>query len=146
MAEKPFALPNKEMGYLWDRGNPQPFFSLLIMVADTGYSNNSSGSGLNTNIGKSEIKSVISDKISLVDSLFNTQGNPSETTKSQKKSRADQVEDFSSNLQSKNIFSDDDGIRFFVIKRKGNFSRIFPFRIQKAIQSVVGEANSIKKL
>ena len=77
--------------------------------------------------------------------LLATQSNPSGTTTSQKKSWADRVEDFSSNLQSKNIFSGD-GIRIFVIKRKGDFSRISPFLIQKAIQSVVGEANSIKKL
>jgi len=47
----------------------------------------------------------------------------------------------------KNAFSDDDGTRFFVVKRKeGDFARTSPFLIHKGIQSVVGEAKAIKKL
>ena len=73
--------------------------------------NNASGSGLNTNAIKSNAKSW-----------------------------ADRTEEFSSNLQQKNAFSDNEGPRFFVIKRnESDFSKTSPFLIQKAIQSIVGE-------
>ena len=83
-----------------------------------------------------------------VDSSCSTQSNPaSNITSSQKNSWADRIEEFSSTLQANNAFEHDDGARFFIIKRKeGDFSKTSPFLIQKAIQSVVGEAKSLKKL
>ena len=50
-------------------------------------------------------------------------------------------------IETNNIFCNDDGTRFFVIKRKeGDFSKTSSFLIEKAIQSVVGKVKSIKKL
>ena len=117
VAEKPFALPNKEMGYLWDRGNPQPFLSFSIMETNTENTSNAPGSSL-VNAKKTRITTW-----------------------------ADRVEEFSSNLNEKNAFSNDDGARFFIIKRNENdFSKTSPFLIQKAIESIVGEPRNIKKL
>ena len=71
----------------------------------------------------------------------------SNSIKSKENSWAERVDEFSSTLQTNNAFLDDDGTRFFVIKRKeGDFSKTSPFLIEKAIQSVVGNAKSIKKL
>ena len=117
MAEKPFALPNKEMGYLWDRGNAQPLSYFSIMATTLGNSNNASGSGLNANAMNSKLKSW-----------------------------DERVDEFSLNLEANNAFCDDDGTRFFVIKKsEGDFSKTSPFLIEKAINSVVGTAKSIKK-
>ena len=56
------------------------------------------------------------------------------------------MDEFSTTLQTNNAFCDDDGSRFFIIKRKeGDFSKTSPFLIEKAIQSVVGNVKSIKK-
>ena len=105
VAEKPFALPNKEMGYLWVKGNPHLIFSLSIMVTKEENMNNAPGSSLNDNDASSN-----------------------------KKSWADRVQEFSSNLETNNTFCEDDGARFFVIKRsEGDFSKTSPFLIQKAI-------------
>ena len=54
VAEKPFALLYKEMGYLWDRGNPQPFLS-NFKYGDKENSSNAPGSSL-TNAKETRIK------------------------------------------------------------------------------------------
>ena len=60
---------------------------------------------------------------------------------------ADRVEEFSSNLNQKNAFINEDYAHFFVIKwKEGDFLKTSLFLIQKAIQSVVGEPKTIKKL
>ena len=87
VAEKPFALPNKEMGYLYDRGNPQPLSYLSFMATTLGNSNNASGSGLIANAVNSKLKSWV-----------------------------DHGEEFSTNLNEENAFRSDDGPQFFVIK------------------------------
>ena len=88
------------------------------MATTIGNSNNASGSSLNANVSKNNVSSW-----------------------------ADRVDEFSSTLQEKNAFSDDDGNRFFVIKRnEGDFSKTSPFLIEKAMQSAVGNVKSIKKL
>ena len=117
VAEKPFASPNKEMGYLWDRGNPQPFIFFSIMATINGNSCNATGSSQNAN---NEISNI--------------------------KSWADSSEEFSTNLKERNAFTNLSGELFFVIKRNdGDFSKTSPFLIQKAIQSTV-EPKNIKKL
>ena len=58
VAEKLFVLPNKEMGYLWDRGNPQPYSYFLIKVTVLGNWNTVSESNVNSNAAESKIKSV----------------------------------------------------------------------------------------
>ena len=69
-----------------------------------------SGSNLSSNDAKSKLKSVPSDEISLTtESLGVIQGNHPGTQNSLKKSWVYQVGQFSSNLQTKNVFSDDDG-------------------------------------
>ena len=103
VAEKPFALPNKEMGYLWDRGNNQPFSYFSIMATISGNPNIVSGSNLISNDAKSELKLVPSGVTSLTTESLGAI--PLGTLYSLKKSWADQVEDFSSNLQSKNLFT-----------------------------------------
>ena len=56
------------------------------------------------------------------------------------------MDEFSSNLKENNAFSNNEA-RFFIIKKnEGDFSKTSPFLIQKAIQSIVGEAKNIKKL
>ena len=46
------------------------------------------------------------------------------------------VDEFSYTLKEKNVFYDDDGNRFFVIKRNTeDFSKTSTFLIEKAIQS-----------
>ena len=82
MADKPFALPNKEMGYLWVRGNPQLIFSLSIMITVEENTNNAPISSLNEHAGSSNTKSW-----------------------------ADRVQEFSSNLET-NTFCDDDDACF----------------------------------
>ena len=117
VAEKPFALPNKEMGYLWDRGNPQPFYSFSLMETIIENTSNAPGSSL-INAKKSRITRW-----------------------------ANRVEEFSSNLNEKNAFSNDDGARFFINKRNENdFSKTSPFLIQKTIDSIVGKPRNIRKL
>ena len=74
------------------------------MATNIGISNNASGSGLNSNAAKSKIKSMLTDEVFLVDSLLATQFNPSWTTKYQKKSGADQVEDFSLVFYEKTVY------------------------------------------
>ena len=88
MAEKPFALPNKEMGYLWDRGNPQPIIIFSLMATTLRKSNNAPGSSLISNASKTNMNTW-----------------------------ADRVEEFSSNVNENNAFSSDYGLRFFIIKR-----------------------------
>ena len=57
------------------------------------------------------------------------------------------MEKFASNLNENNAFANNDGPRFFVIKRSdSDFSKTSPFLIQKSIQSIVGEPKNIKKL
>ena len=115
-AEKPFALPNKEMGYLWDRGNPQPFLIFSIKVTTLRKPNKAPGSSLISSAQKANIKTW-----------------------------ADIVE-FSFNLSENNAFSSDDGPCFFIIKRNENdFTKMSPFLIQKALKSIVGEPKNIKK-
>ena len=88
------------------------------MATNIGNSNNASGSGLNANAATSKSKSW-----------------------------DERVDEFSSNLDANNAFCDDDGTRFFVIKRsEGDFSKTSPFLIEKAINSIVGNSKSIKKL
>ena len=74
------------------------------MATNIGNSNNASVSSLNSNIAKFKIKYMLSDEISLVDSLLTTQDNPSGNIRCQKKSWTNKVKYFSSNLQIKNIF------------------------------------------
>ena len=88
------------------------------MATNSGNTSNASGSSQNANNGSSKNKSW-----------------------------ADRVEEFSNNLKGKNAFANIDEEHFFVNKRNGgDFSRISPFLIQKAIQSIVGEPKIIKKL
>ena len=70
-----------------------------------------------------------------VDSSCSTQSKPtSNIINSQKNSWADRIEEFSTTLQANNVFEHDDGAQFFIIKRKeGDFSKISPFLMQKAI-------------
>ena len=57
------------------------------------------------------------------------------------------MEEFSSTLNDKNTFCNDDDTRFFVIKRNdGGFNKTSPFLIQKSILSIIGEPKVIKKL
>ena len=50
---------------------------------------------------------------------------------SAKKSWADRVQEFSSNLETNNTFCDDNGTRFFGIKKsEGDFPKISQFLIQ----------------
>ena len=103
MAEKPFALPNKEMGYLWERGNPQPILFISIMETIIGNKSNAPGLSQITNSSKTNANTW-----------------------------ADHVDEFSQNLN--NAFSDDDGTRFFIIKRNENyFSKTSPFLIKQLI-------------
>ena len=91
---------------------------LSIMVTTEENMNNAPGSSLNRNVSKTNINSS-----------------------------ADCVYQFSFTLEVKNAFRDDDGNRFFVIKRnKGDFSKMSPFLIEKAIQCAVGCIKSIKKI
>ena len=89
MAEKPFALPSKGMGYLWDRGNPQPFSYLSIMATTIGNLNNASDSGLSAN-----------------------------ATTSKSKSWDERIDEFSSNCDYNNAFCNDDETRFFCNQKK----------------------------
>ena len=57
------------------------------------------------------------------------------------------MDEFSWNLKANDVFSGDDRPRFFVIKRsKGDFSKTFPFLIEKAINSNVRNTKFIKPL
>ena len=105
------------MGYLWDRGKPQPLSYFSMMATILGNSNNASGSGQNANAANSKLKSW--DK---------------------------RVDELLSNLKEKNAFANNEAC-FFVMKRnEGDFSKTSPFLIQKAIQSIIGETKKIKKL
>ena len=85
------ALPNKEMGYLWERGNCQPFLSISNMEANIGNTNDAPGLIFATNVPKNNVNTW-----------------------------ADRQEEFSSNLSEKNTFSNDDGAHFVIINRNEN--------------------------
>ena len=57
VAEKPFALPNKEMGYLWVRGNPHLIYTFSIMVTTEENTTYAPGLSLNENPDSSNKKS-----------------------------------------------------------------------------------------
>ena len=65
---------------------------------------------------------------------------------SNKKSWADCVQEFSSNLETNNTFYDDDGTLFFVVKNVEDFSKTSPFLIRKAIEPIVRTTKTIKIL
>ena len=91
MAEKPFVMPNKEIRYLWDTGNPQPILNLSVKE---------------TIIGNNINAPILSFTIN--------------ASKTNNKTWVDRVDEFSLNLNEKNAFSDDDGVCFFIIKRNEN--------------------------
>ena len=113
----PLHCPTKKWDTCGTEENLNLFFLLSIMARNIGNSNNASGSGLNAN--------------ALI---------------SKSKFWDERVDEFSSNLNTNNAFCDDDGTRFFVMKRsKGDFSKTSPFLIEKAINSIVGNSKSIIK-
>ena len=105
MAEKPFS--KSENKIFVRQKNPSPVCnSNTILLKTKRNANNASGPGLNTNANQLQIRSW-----------------------------ADRVQKFSSSLNEKYAFSNDEEPRSFVTKRQ-DFSEISPFLIQKCPQKI----------
>ena len=117
VAEKPFAMPNKEIGYLWDRGNPHLILYFLSIMATTIWKPNyAPGLNLISNASKTNLNTW-----------------------------ADCMEEFSSNLNDNNAFSNDGGPQFFIIKRNENdFTKLSSFLIKKELNLLL-ESQKVSK-